>query len=246
MNQSQSARRSLSVKWISFIAIDVALAIVLVYLFSARDEITVREELNDLGATVYPQQLLIDNDFSLEDQHGRPFTAQQLQGRWSMIFFGFTNCPNICPLTMVELGQFYRSLLANPDQDLELPQVIMVTVDPERDDQKALANYIANYHDDFLGLTGDAVQIRAFAEQLYVVVDSAEGREESGQESANEVHTADHGAAHEGHEQTASSFDHSGHISVISPDGILHAVIRLPHRDQNLVDAYQIITENWN
>lgn len=243
MSQAQQTRAR-RIKWISFLAVDAALAVVLVFLFSTWGEVNVQQELNDLGATVYPQQIPVADNFSLEDQSSRPFSAQQLQGKWSLIFFGFTNCPNICPLTMVELGQFYRTLEAGEAGDIELPQVIMVTVDPERDDKAALTEYIANYHRDFLGLTGSPEQIRAFAEQLYVVIDSAESRE--GTNAAGSAAEVGHEQGHGEHNQNPSAFDHSGHISIISPTGELHAVIRLPHRDQNLVDAYRLILENWN
>lgn len=238
MSQAKQSRAR-RIKWISFIAIDVALAVVLLFLFSTREEVNTQQTLNDLGATVYPQQRTISANFNLQDQSGRPFSAQRLQDKWSLVFFGFTNCPNICPLTMVELGQFYRTLIDNGQSQIELPQVIMVTVDPARDDNAAMADYIANYHQDFIGLTGDASQIRNFAEQLYVVIDSAEGRD--GQDQGQSE-----GHGHDEHDQNPSAFDHSGHISVISPTGELHAVIRLPHRDQNLLDAYRIILENWN
>ncbi len=247
--QSSTARK---LKWIAFLAVDAALAVALFFLFTTRQELQLHEELNDLGTTIYPQQIDVADDFSLLTHYGETFTADHLRGRWSLVFFGFTNCPNICPLSMVELGQFYRTLEESAADNGEKPLVVMVTVDPEQDDPMTLADYVDNYHDDFIGLTGRPDQIRAFAEQLYVVIDEIEA-----EATEMAMHTG-HGdgdadaeqpaamAGHEAHGQSPSGFDHSGHISVISPDGKLYAVMRLPHRDQYINTAYQLLLDNWN
>lgn len=241
MNQAQQ-RRTRRIKWISFLAIDLGLALALLFLISAREEVNSLQALDDLGVTAFPQQSLVADNFVLQDQSGRQFSAQQLQGKWSLVFFGFTNCPNICPLTMAELGQFYRALEADKQSEIELPQVIMVTVDPQRDDSEALVAYLDNYHSDFIGLTGNARQIRNFAEQLYVVIENNEDRD-----SATDMHAGHELASTAGaNAQQLAAFDHSGHISVISPTGELLAVMKLPHRDQNISAAYQIIVDNWN
>ena len=233
--------RARKIKWISFLVIDAALAIALFYLFSANQQVDLQRELDELGATVYPQQIPLANNFRLQDQFGESFSADQFSDKWSLIFFGFTNCPNICPLTMVELGQFYRGLQDSNPANLPMPQVVMVTVDPERDNSAALADYIDNYHGDFLGLGGESDQVLALAEQLYVVVENTAEREASMMDQETGSHSL-----HAPQSQIESGFDHSGHISVINPDGELHAVIRLPHRDQYLASAYQLIVDNWN
>lgn len=246
--QSNNARK---IKWIAFIAVDIALAVALFLLFSTRQQLNLHQDLNDLGATIYPQQIEVADNFSLLTHYGETFTAEHFRGRWTLLFFGFTNCPNICPLSMVELGQFYRAFEAEASSRIEKPLVAMVTVDPEQDDPITLADYVDNYHEDFLGLTGRPDQIRALAQQLYVVIDEIEEEPDMqsaghGDHSSADSVEASSDAAHDTHGQTSSGFDHSGHISVISPDGKLHAVFRLPHRDQNINEAYRLIVENWN
>lgn len=233
--------RTRKIKWISFLAIDAALAIALFFLYSTNQQLDIQRDLDELGATVYPEQIPLTANFTLQNQFGEAFSAEQFSGQWSLVFFGFTNCPNICPLTMVELGQFYRGLQDSNPADLPMPQVVMATVDTERDDLETLADYVDNYHVDFVGLGGEAEQILALAQQLYVVIENTAEREAGQMSQVMEDHSQ-----HAPQSQIMSGFDHSGHISVINPNGELHAVIRLPHRDQYLTNAYQLIVDNWN
>ena len=119
---------------------------------NAADAEVSREELREIGAMVYEEPVAFE-PFSLVDHHGQPFTEQTLQGKWSLVFFGFTNCPDICPLTMNELTGFYRDLGAGPYQ--ADTQVVMISVDPFRDDTAQIAQYMQAYHEDFLGVNGE-------------------------------------------------------------------------------------------
>lgn len=232
---------SLKLKWMLFIAVDLALALVLVWLFLLREDFDQVEALREVGASLYPEPRAI-TAFRLNDQYGTAFTEADLAGRWSMVFFGFTNCPDVCPLTMAELEQFYRLLPENSGQPL--PQVIMATVDPQRDNSEALGRYLERYHPDFVGLTGSDAALVELAEQLYVVrntvtdamADHGGMQHEAGSEHDN------HGSG----DMTAAEvpIDHSGHISVINPDGELYAVLRLPHLRERLLSAYQLILEH--
>ena len=144
-----------------------------------------------------------------------------------MLFFGFTSCPDICPLTMVELKQFYQ--LLKQANTAPLPQIVLVTVDPQRDTPATMASYISSFNDEFIGLGGDAQSLSALADQLYVAhTASAEAVSHDGIETAEHEHT----------------IEHSGHISVINPDGELYAALRLPHRDRDLLAAYLQLVSN--
>ena len=96
-------------------------------------------------------------DFQLEDQRGRPFTLSNLRGRPSLLFFGFTHCPDVCPTTLFKLAQV-RKAAALPSLE-----VALVTVDPERDTPQALASYVHAFDPDFLGVTGPPETIRRVA-----------------------------------------------------------------------------------
>ena len=103
-------------------------------------------------------------DFELTDHLGRPFTAAALQGRPSLVLFGFTHCPDVCPTTLVEL--------ARVKQAAALPgvQVLFVSVDPERDTPTALGLYVHAFDPDFIGLTGEASAIKRIATEFGVAV----------------------------------------------------------------------------
>ncbi len=91
-------------------------------------------------------------ELSLTDHNGKPRTLADFRGKVVTVFFGFTHCPDACPTTMVEMAGVMKQL--GPDADKL--QVLFVTVDPERDTQKVLSQYVPSFHPSFLGLYGDA------------------------------------------------------------------------------------------
>src|SRR6266404_3169749 len=99
-------------------------------------------------------------DFQLTDHQGQPFTAAELQGRPSLVFFGFTHCPDVCPTTLVKVAQV-KKVGALPGV-----QVLFVSVDPERDTPAALALYVHAFDPDFIGLTGEANAIKRIATEF--------------------------------------------------------------------------------
>ena len=88
-------------------------------------------------------------DFQLTDHLGRPFTARELQGKPSLVFFGFTHCPDVCPTTLVKLAQVKKAAA------IAGLQVLFVTVDPQRDTPTAVGLYVHAFDPEFIGLTGD-------------------------------------------------------------------------------------------
>lgn len=102
-------------------------------------------------------------NFALFDDQGKPFTPVELQGRWSLLFFGFTFCPDVCPTTMALLNQFYGKL---PPQYLGDTQIIMVSIDPARDDIAKLHQYVEYFNPKFRGVTGEFLALQQFATTL--------------------------------------------------------------------------------
>ena len=97
----------------------------------------------------------IGGDFALVDQHGASFELQSLRGQAAMLFFGYTYCPDICPVTLSKMGRVYQ-LLDAPQQELT---TLFVTVDPKRDTQEKLAEYLDYFAIDAIGLRGDKEEI---------------------------------------------------------------------------------------
>jgi len=106
--------------------------------------------------------------FALVDQARQPFSDDDLRGRPSLVFFGFTNCPYICPTTLAKLAQVKREAGV---RDL---RVVMVSVDPERDTPEALATYLRAFDPEFIGLTGEKRRIEQLAKTLGVAVARSE------------------------------------------------------------------------
>ena len=124
-------------------------------------------ELESLGLVALPEPFEI-SDPVLFDQAGHPFNIRRFDGRWTFIFFGYTRCPDICPVTMSILGQAERLIEADSTRNDATDgfQGILVSVDPERDDQNAMKAYVKAFSPTFIGLTGRGAAVKSFGLQL--------------------------------------------------------------------------------
>jgi protein SCO1/2 len=111
---------------------------------------------------------------SLTDQHGQARTLEQFKGKVSVVFFGYTQCPDVCPATMAELAQIKKAL----GKDGERVQGIFVTVDPQRDTQDILKNYMASFDPSFVALRGTADETKAAAKEFKVFYALTPGKTE--------------------------------------------------------------------
>jgi protein SCO1 len=108
---------------------------------------------------------LIGGQFALTDHNGTPFTQDNLKGSYSLIYFGFTYCPDICPATLDEMAAAKSNLPADLQNKLKL---VFVSVDPDRDSPSVLKDYIANFDPQMIGLTGPAEAVKAMAKAYLV------------------------------------------------------------------------------
>lgn len=187
------------------------------------------EELRELGALVYDQPVALQ-PFSLRDHRGQEFSQTDLLGGWTLIFFGFTSCPDICPLTLTELSQFYQALPA--DGYGSDTRVVMVSVDPERDTTQRLADYMSSFHPDFVGVNGPYADIAALARQLFISHSPPPP-----QAAAQDAH-AGHAEAQAPDEYL---IDHSGNILIINPEGMYYGFFEPAIQDRELTLAYEAI-----
>jgi protein SCO1/2 len=152
------------------------------------------------GNLLAPSRALAD--FSLIDHRGRSFGPANLRGRWSLMFFGYTNCPDFCPTTLAMLAALEKQLRA---ANVVPPQVIFVSVDARRDTPEQLAKYVPYFDPEFIGLTAvDQPAIEAVAKKWGVAVMIQPAKDGN------------------------YTVDHSGAIFVIDPSGKLAAILGGP------------------
>lgn len=133
----------------------------------------------------------IGGEFQMMDDNGNVFTEKNLEGKFSLIFFGYTFCPDVCPMAMNLVSEAYENLPEYVQKNL---QPIMVTVDPERDSVGFMHDYVDAFGEYFIGLTGTAEQTKDMAKK-YLVYYAKVGEDEN------------------------YAMSHSGYLYLMGPDG---------------------------
>ncbi|VAW98897.1 Cytochrome oxidase biogenesis protein Sco1/SenC/PrrC, thiol-disulfide reductase involved in Cu(I) insertion into CoxII Cu(A) center [hydrothermal vent metagenome] len=168
------------------------------------------------------------SEFSLIDHQRKIFSEKSFKGKWSFVFFGFTNCPDVCPTTLTTMQQAWKNIdkkikAENGKQDFP-KQLILVTVDPNRDTPDVLKSYVEYYHSDFIGVTGPLIEITKLTKQLGVLY------------------------AYDNHGKTDGSYsvDHSAQIYLIDPNANLRAIFSAPHSADKISDNFISLTTYFN
>jgi protein SCO1/2 len=112
-------------------------------------------------------------DFALTDHNGKPRTLADFKGKAVVVFFGYTQCPDVCPTTMAEMATVMKELGPQADN----VQVLFITVDPERDTPELLSKYVPAFDSRFLGLVGDKAAIDKVAKEFKVFYQKVPGKE---------------------------------------------------------------------
>jgi protein SCO1/2 len=134
-------------------------------------------------------------DFTLIDQAGKPFTLSQARGSLVLLFFGYTNCPDVCPVTLTDFKKIKEQLGAQAER----VKFVFVTTDPERDTPERIATYLENFDPAITGLTGDLATLEKVWQDYGVYRVKVEG-----------------------HDHSDYTVDHSSRLYAIGPDGKLH------------------------
>lgn len=167
------------------------------------------DEYKTLGAYFIdpPRQLA---EFQLKDDSGDIFLPDQFKDKWNILFFGFTYCPDICPLTMKQMSDVKQSLGENSEKI----RFFLVSVDPDRDKPENLRIYLDNFDTEFKGLTGEIDQIYRFSTQVnapfFPVVNNPDPN---------------------------YTVDHSGSLVLISPEANYAGFFRAPHDTNKITKA---------
>jgi protein SCO1/2 len=165
---------------------------------------------------VYPEPRPVPA-FELDGPQGSRIGSEQLAGRWNLVFVGFTHCPDICPTTLSVLAQAMKPFAAEPPATH--PQVLFVSVDPERDSPDGAAEYARFFGPDFLAATADHARLQPFTRSLGMVY------------MQSPVEGGDY------------TVDHSSSLAVIDPAGRLVAVIRPPLDAQKIAADLRLLIE---
>lgn len=156
-------------------------------------------------------------EFQLLDQDSKAFDRARLERHWSLLFFGFTQCPDVCPTTLGMLSQAKRQLSDLPAA--QRPQVVLVTADPQRDSAAQLGPYVHFFDPEFIGVTGSAAEIQRLAQALGVSI------------AIRKLVNGDY------------TVDHSTTIFLVDPQGALRAVFSTPHVPAVIADDYRRIVD---
>lgn len=180
------------------IAIIMAVALAMGIFHSVR----MQTPAEPLTAFVLPAPMPLP-EFALVDQSGNAVTRDTFRDQWSLVFFGFTHCPDICPTTLQILSAA-RKKLADSGQ-APLPRVVLVSVDPERDTPELMGQYLNYFGDGNLGVTGSLGELRKLTGPLGIFFEKQSAAEEN------------------------YSVDHSAAVLVINPAAEFHALFSGSH-----------------
>jgi protein SCO1/2 len=162
--------------------------------------------LLDAGIILLPQGRSLP-ELSLTNQDGQAVAVDQLKEQWSLLFFGYTFCPDICPATLAQLRQLQGQM---PPETLSKLRIVLVTVDPHRDTPEQLKKYLDYFDAGFIGLTGEEATLQKLANAVSIPYIPADTSKEN------------------------YTVDHSGNLVLIGPDGKQRGFIRAPINNTKL------------
>ena len=151
----------------------------------------------------------------LQQDNGNAFTKQDLTGHWSLLFYGYTHCPDICPTTLNSVAAAKQKFHGQSEY---FPQVIFISVDPKRDDVELIGEYVRYFDEDFIGVTGEEKMLQAMAMQMSVVA-----------------------LAVPSDKPEEYLVDHSSNLMLLNPDAELVAMLRPPHTADGILKSLNSI-----
>jgi len=171
-------------------------------------------------ATLLPQLKALP-PFSLVDQQGNAFDNQQLLGHWTFLNFGYTHCPDVCPTTLALLADMDSRLASIRDKTPY--EIAFVSIDPERDSQQRLGEYVGYFDAEFLGVRGDDAALQQLTRPLGILY--------------QKVPTPNSAMGY--------VMDHSASIALIDPKGRYYALFSPPHDAAAMAEDFKHITSRY-
>ncbi len=174
-------------------------------------------ETTEIGAATVLQPAKKLDSFSLLDTNNQPFTQQSFQGHWTLLFFGYSQCPEICPKTLAIVSDLFRS---KPNSNAQAKaQFVFISLDSKSDTVPQLKTFLGRFHPDFIGLTGDENEVIKLAKSCRVYSWSDPVPNAAGQKI----------------------IDHSGTLLLINPEGKLQALFSPPHASDTLAKELKVL-----
>jgi protein SCO1/2 len=164
------------------------------------------------------------SEFSLQSADGEIFSLAQLQQRWTFLYFGYTFCPDACPLALSQLNVVDKKLSQQNPELWQAMAYVLISVDPRRDTPQRLAEYTAYFNPRFQGASGEPAALEQLAKPLgiyYAVPENPEDPENY-------------------------LVDHSSALILVNPDGKLQAVFSAPHDPARIIDDFLAIQQRWS
>ncbi|WP_330924539.1 SCO family protein [Candidatus Sororendozoicomonas aggregata] len=178
-----------------------------------------KEQLQGMGAIVFDTPRSF-NVTGLVNHRGQPFTKESLTGNWTIMYFGYTFCPDICPATLGQLNKMDKRLKETHPELAAKIHYVMVTVDPARDTVEKLSGYVPYFNPDFVGLTGGIKAIYDLTQQLNVAFTPVTNPKDA-----------------------FYLVDHSANLAIINPKGDHHGFIRPPLDSTRIITIIQAMDE---
>lgn len=222
MNEPVTTKQNNIRKNITFVlsAVLALIAGVVVWLQLAAPPALQPSDIETKSATLLPQLRALQ-PFSLKDQRGQSFTNQDLLGKWTFFNFGYTYCPDICPTTLAMLKNMVGQLQSSKVSSAY--QVVFVSIDPERDTQQRLEEYLKYFDPEFLGVSGTDEELKRLTQPLGILY------------------------AKVPMENSAMGYvmDHSASIILTDPQGRYYALFSQPHDPGIMAEDFISITSNF-
>lgn len=205
--------------------------------FNNKNKIAIAPEIKAL--TLVPTPKKVDAKLAFTDHNGQSFSLPQLQGKWSMLFFGYTSCPDICPMQMGILKQLVKSAeISNK------PQAILVSIDPKRDTAARLKTYVQGFNPEFIGISAEKPELERFARELGVYYEYAETAKGVGQDhSQHQNHKQHKEETNNKSENNSYELNHTASFILINPKGEYAGLFTAPYNVTKMINAYNKVVK---
>ncbi|MCF6318970.1 MAG: SCO family protein [Proteobacteria bacterium] len=180
------------------------------------DNNNINNKLEYQSLLIYPEAKSFSG-FQLQSHDNPNLTIEDFAGKWTLLFFGFTHCPDVCPNTLTELQKVFKLLKTKVK-----PEVLFISIDPDRDKPEALNIYTQFFNTDFKSATADAANILSITSQVGVAYHIQE------------------------HEEGDLNYnvDHTTAVFLVNPDKQLYGLFRSPHEAEKIADDLTLLLEN--